>query len=152
MPIVESYSSTVKQLESWCGVKWLNYLLHKLQVGRPRKYITRLLSLQIPNSGKRIPRLCIITSFYLDKYQFQLSAHDINTVWYTGNAHFLLLMRISMNIDHCFSQNGGALRSFWQLLRAGTRICLSSKIYKLAKKKYDGTCRIISFRDLGWFR
>ena len=52
----------------------------ELLLRKPRKYITRLLSLQIPNSGKRIPRLCIITSVYLDKYQFQLSAHDIYTV------------------------------------------------------------------------
>ena len=35
------------------------------------------------------------------------------------------------------------------LLRTGTRMCLSYRIYKLAKKKYDGTCRIISFRNLG---
>ena len=33
IPTVESHASTVKQLESWCSVKWLKYLLHKLQVG-----------------------------------------------------------------------------------------------------------------------
>ena len=71
------YFAILRAITAYVGENWLS------------QYITRLLSLQIPNSGKRIPRLCIITSFYLDKYQFQLSAHDIYTVWYTGNAHFL---------------------------------------------------------------
>ena len=139
---------------------------------------------KIQDTRSRIPRLCIITSFHLDKYQFKLSASDINTVWCTGNARFLLLWQyqwISITVDcralftkmadhfeafdsHCLRMwdTKGLTSVFdkmlpvddnvWQLLRAGTRICLSSKIYKLAKKKYDGTCNIISFLDLGWFR
>ena len=98
---VESHVSTVKQLENWCSVKWLKYLLHKLQVGSEK--VAKIDNTVYFHFRSRIlvSASRAYTSFYLDKYQFKLSVSDINTAWYTGNVRFLLLMAISMNIDHC---------------------------------------------------